>query len=43
MRGFLREHWMWIVGSVLLMVVAVVIVLVIGGGKDTSPFQYSEF
>jgi hypothetical protein len=43
MSGFLRENWKWIVVPILVVLLALVAFVVLGGGENTSPFQYSEY
>jgi hypothetical protein len=43
MSSFLHEHWKWIVGSIAFVVAAIVLIMLIGGDKDMSPFQYSQY
>lgn len=39
----MHEYWIWIVGSIALVVVAIVLIMLLVGGQDMSPFQYGEF
>ena len=43
MSSFIHEYWVWILGSIALVVVAIVLIMLLGGGQDMSPFQYGEF
>ena len=40
MSNFLRDHWIWIAGPVLVFLVVIIVLLAIGGSSAEADYDY---
>ena len=40
---FLREHWIYVVAPILIVIMLLVAIYFIGGGSESTPFVYPIF